>query len=60
MLAHRSADPRIVTVTSGGMLVSKLDLSDLQSVNLKPFDGTMVYSQNKRQQVAITNLTLYT
>jgi len=41
----------VITVTSGGMLVTKLDLSDLQSAKLEPFDGTMVYSQNKRQQV---------
>jgi dehydrogenase/reductase SDR family protein 12 len=33
------------------MLTQKLDLTDLQSEKMKPFDGTMVYAQNKRQQV---------
>ncbi|KAM5181617.1 dehydrogenase/reductase SDR family member 12 [Mantella aurantiaca] len=46
-------DARVVTVSSGGMLVQKLDLSDLQSEK-GPFDGTMVYAQNKRQQVILT------
>uniref|UniRef100_A0A8C3LB71 Dehydrogenase/reductase SDR family member 12 n=1 Tax=Chrysolophus pictus TaxID=9089 RepID=A0A8C3LB71_CHRPC len=42
-----------VTVSSGGMLVQKLDISDLQSGS-GMFDGTMVYAQNKRQQVVLT------
>eukprot|EP00116_Pleurobrachia_bachei_P001931 sb/3462193/ len=42
---------RVITVSSGGMLTNKLDLSDLQSERVGKFDGTMVYAQNKRQQV---------
>lgn len=38
--------PLQITVSSGGMLVQKLNISDLQSEN-GPFDGTMVYAQNK-------------
>ena len=44
---------RVVTVTSGGMLTQKLDLSDLQ-FEKGTFDGTRAYAQQKRQQVAIT------
>ncbi|XP_054230973.1 dehydrogenase/reductase SDR family member 12 isoform X22 [Homo sapiens] len=35
-----------ITVSSGGMLVQKLNTNDLQSERT-PFDGTMVYAQNK-------------
>merc|ERR1712038_1752686 len=44
--------PRVITVSSGGMLTNKLDPTDLQSEK-KSFDGTMVYAQNKRQQIVI-------
>ena len=47
----RSAKPRVIIVTSGGMLTQKLDVDDLQFAKMKPFDGTMAYAQNKRQQV---------
>lgn len=47
-------DPRVITVTSGGMLVQKLDLADLQFAKQKPFDGTMAYAQTKRHQVVMT------
>ena len=39
---------------TGGMLVMKLDRKDLQFANMDPFDGTMAYAQNKRQQVIMT------
>nr|XP_009941130.1 PREDICTED: dehydrogenase/reductase SDR family member 12 [Opisthocomus hoazin] len=52
-LLEKEADARVVTVSSGGMLVQKLNISDLQSEN-GTFDGTMVYAQNKRQQVVMT------
>ncbi|XP_058696637.1 dehydrogenase/reductase SDR family member 12 isoform X2 [Poecile atricapillus] len=52
-LLEKAADARVITVSSGGMLVQKLNVSDLQSEN-GPFDGTMVYAQNKRQQVVLT------
>ncbi|XP_031955599.1 dehydrogenase/reductase SDR family member 12 isoform X5 [Corvus kubaryi] len=45
-LLEKAADARVITVSSGGMLVQKLNVSDLQSGN-GPFDGTMVYAQNK-------------
>lgn len=43
-----------VTVSSGGMLVTKLDPHDLQFENFRNFDGTFAYAQNKRQQVVMT------
>ena len=36
------------------MLVQKLNPNDLQFENMKPFDGTMAYAQNKRQQIVMT------
>ena len=45
---------RVVTVSSGGMLTNKLDPYDLQLENMNPFEGTMAYAQNKRQQVIMT------
>jgi len=47
-------DPRVINVTSGGMLVSKLDLSDMQFEKMRKFDGTLAYSQTKRQQEVMT------
>ncbi|TMS10302.1 dehydrogenase/reductase SDR family member 12 [Larimichthys crocea] len=52
-LLQKSRDPRVITVSSGGMLVQKLRADDLQSVK-GYFDGVMVYAQNKRQQVVLT------
>ncbi|XP_042305757.1 dehydrogenase/reductase SDR family member 12 [Sceloporus undulatus] len=52
-LLEKEDDPRVITVSSGGMLVQKLNVSDLQTENTA-FDGTMVYAQNKRQQVVMT------
>ncbi|KAF7657709.1 hypothetical protein LDENG_00022860 [Lucifuga dentata] len=46
-------DPRVVTVSSGGMLTQRLNVDDLQ-VEKGTFDGTMAYAQNKRQQVILT------
>ncbi|XP_015234304.1 PREDICTED: dehydrogenase/reductase SDR family member 12-like isoform X2 [Cyprinodon variegatus] len=43
----------LITVSSGGMLVQKLRTDDLQSEK-GYFDGVMVYAQNKRQQVVLT------
>lgn len=51
VLLDRTEKSRVVTVSSGGMLVQKLDVSDLQFEKMSPFDGTMAYAQNKRQQV---------
>ncbi|KAI4809745.1 hypothetical protein KUCAC02_018610 [Chaenocephalus aceratus] len=52
-LLRKSGDPRVITVSSGGMLVQKLRVDDLQSEK-GYFDGVMVYAQNKRQQVVLT------
>ena len=35
----------------GGMLLVKLDVEDFQFEKMNPFDGTLAYAQNKRQQV---------
>ncbi|XP_005111153.1 dehydrogenase/reductase SDR family member 12 isoform X1 [Aplysia californica] len=51
---EQAEDPRVVIVTSGGMLLQKLDLSDLQFEKMSKFDGAMAYSQTKRQQVVMT------
>ena len=53
-LLEKSDQPRVVTVSSGGMLVQKLDVEDLQFEKLAKYDGTMAYAQNKRQQVEMT------
>lgn len=45
--------PRVITVSSGGMLTNKMNPVDLQTEN-GTFEGTMVYAQNKRQQIIIT------
>lgn len=55
-LLKKSSDPRVIIVSSGGMLVQKLNTSDLQFEKLTPFDGTMAYAQNKRQQVVMTEV----
>ncbi|XP_072116853.1 dehydrogenase/reductase SDR family member 12 isoform X1 [Mobula birostris] len=49
-LLQKSEDARVITVSSGGMLVQKLNVEDLQFEEGQ-FDGTMSYAQNKRQQV---------
>uniref|UniRef100_A0A8C6V7F9 Dehydrogenase/reductase (SDR family) member 12 n=1 Tax=Neogobius melanostomus TaxID=47308 RepID=A0A8C6V7F9_9GOBI len=52
-LLKKATDPRVVTVSSGGMLTQKLDVDNLQ-FEKGTFDGTMAYAQNKRQQVILT------
>uniref|UniRef100_A0A1A8QTG1 Flj13639 n=1 Tax=Nothobranchius pienaari TaxID=704102 RepID=A0A1A8QTG1_9TELE len=52
-LLEKSPDPRVISVTSGGMLVQKLRIGNLQSERGR-FDSTMVYAQHKRQQVVMT------
>ncbi|CAF0853642.1 unnamed protein product [Brachionus calyciflorus] len=53
-LISKAEKPRIFIVTSGGMLVQKLDYEDLNHEKMKKFDGTMAYAQNKRQQVVMS------
>ena len=50
-LDKSSQKPRVIIVSSGGMLTNKLDLKDLNFEKMNPFDGTMAYAQNKRQQI---------
>uniref|UniRef100_A0A8C2WWC6 Si:ch211-165b10.3 n=1 Tax=Cyclopterus lumpus TaxID=8103 RepID=A0A8C2WWC6_CYCLU len=45
-LLQKSRDPRVITVSSGGMLVQKLRVADLQS-ETGYVDGITVYAQNK-------------
>ncbi|TMS07350.1 Dehydrogenase/reductase SDR family member 12 [Larimichthys crocea] len=45
-LLEKSADPRVITVSSGGMLVQKLRTGNLQHERGR-YDGTMVYAQHK-------------
>lgn len=48
-------------VTSGGMLLEKLDCDDPQLLKQEPFDGVRSYAQNKRQMVssmALCTLTM--
>ncbi|KAH8851055.1 Dehydrogenase/reductase SDR family member 12 [Schistosoma japonicum] len=48
---------RVITVSSGGMLVQKLNHTDLMfTAKRSKFDGTTVYAQNKRQQVVMTEM----
>eukprot|EP01137_Pigoraptor_chileana_P007854 Opistho-2@53962 len=55
-LLQKGDNARVITVSSGGMLVQKLDVEDPQCLKMSPFDGTMAYAQNKRQQVVMTSL----
>ncbi|XP_064639734.1 dehydrogenase/reductase SDR family member 12-like [Lineus longissimus] len=52
-ILNKADKPRVVTVSSGGMLVQQLNIDDIQFEKMKPFDGTMAYAQNKRQQVVM-------
>lgn len=51
----KGTKPRILVVSSGGMLTHKLDYEDLNHEKMSKFDGTMVYAQNKRQQVVMVD-----
>jgi len=55
LLKNNSGDgyPRVVTVSSGGMLTQKMDVNDLMSEK-GTFEGTQVYAQQKRQQIFMT------
>ncbi|KAM4700743.1 dehydrogenase/reductase SDR family member 12 [Discoglossus pictus] len=50
---EKEDNSRVVNVSSGGMLVQKLNTTDLQFES-GTFDGTMAYAQNKRQQIVLT------
>ncbi|XP_071455355.1 dehydrogenase/reductase SDR family member 12-like [Hetaerina americana] len=55
-LLKKTDKSRVVTVTSGGMLLQKLSHEDIQLEKMVPFDGTTAYSQQKRQQVTMTEM----
>ncbi|KAM9610172.1 LOW QUALITY PROTEIN: dehydrogenase/reductase SDR family member 12 [Trichechus inunguis] len=47
---EKEHNPRVVTVSSGGMLVQQLNTDDLQSERTA-FNGTVVYAENKVNEV---------
>ena len=54
---RQADDPRVVTVSSAGMLTEKLSTSDLEWTpggKLGKFDGKRQYARGKRHQVALT------
>ncbi|KAF7233655.1 hypothetical protein EG68_05863 [Paragonimus skrjabini miyazakii] len=49
--------PRVIVVSSGGMLLQQLNHSDPMLVGKRThFNGAMVYAQNKRQQMVMTEM----
>jgi len=50
---QKSSNPRVIFVSSGGMLTQKMDHSDLNFEKMTNYDGVMAYAQNKRQQVVM-------
>ncbi|KAK3928117.1 Dehydrogenase/reductase SDR family member 12 [Frankliniella fusca] len=52
-LLLQSEHGRVIMVTSGGMLLEKLDADDPQLLKQEPFDGVRSYAQNKRQMVVM-------
>lgn len=51
-LMERSEDPRIIWVSSGGMLTQKLDV-DATFDPPQPFDGVVAYARTKRAEVVL-------
>lgn len=54
LLKHEN--PRMIMMTSGGMLMEKLNAEDPELDALEPFDGVVAYSQEKRQQVELCHI----
>lgn len=52
-LLQKTPKSRVITVSSGGMYTAKLNTKDFNS-SKGTFDGTVAYSQQKRQQVIVT------
>lgn len=50
----KSSQPRVIIVSSAGMLTQSLNITDLQFEKMKSFDGAVAYAQNKRQQIVMT------
>eukprot|EP01125_Pyxidicula_operculata_P014860 TRINITY_DN5003_c0_g1_i1.p1 TRINITY_DN5003_c0_g1~~TRINITY_DN5003_c0_g1_i1.p1 ORF type:complete len:335 (-),score=39.69 TRINITY_DN5003_c0_g1_i1:31-1035(-) len=51
---RKSADPRVIVVSSGGALSEDLVVDDPGFQNIDPWNGTQAYAITKRQQIAIT------
>ena len=55
--ARSSGEPsRIVSVSSGGMYTTGVDLGDLQSEGDGDWSGSMVYARTKRMQLMLTEV----
>ncbi|RZF48702.1 hypothetical protein LSTR_LSTR011189 [Laodelphax striatellus] len=52
-LLHKAKPGRVIFVASGGMLVQKLDVTDIQCQRMKAGDVTLIYDNHKRQQVKL-------
>jgi dehydrogenase/reductase SDR family member 12 len=53
---ERSADARVVWVSSGGMYARRLRLDDLAWRERRPYDGVTAYAETKRAQVVLAEL----
>jgi NAD(P)-dependent dehydrogenase (short-subunit alcohol dehydrogenase family) len=53
---ERSADGRIVWVSSGGMYTRRLNLRDPNWTRRKRYDGVLAYAETKRAQVVLSEL----
>ncbi|XP_045620376.2 dehydrogenase/reductase SDR family member 12 isoform X1 [Procambarus clarkii] len=51
---QRNEDARVINISSAGMLCVRLEPDDLMHSGIDPYDGLLVYSQNKRQQVVMS------
>lgn len=54
-LISQFPDPRVITVSSGGMYLESLDAADMQ-LKARPFKGDVCYEQQKRQQVVMMEM----
>jgi dehydrogenase/reductase SDR family protein 12 len=52
---QRSADPRVINVSSGGMLPVRLEVADPNWIR-RPFDGIRAYAETKRALVVLSEL----
>jgi len=53
-LLEKSEDPRVISVSSGGMYTQKLDFDYEFKKYEKKWDGALAYGMTKRQQVVLT------
>ena len=53
---RRSADARVIWVSSGGMYPRRLDTTDLQWTRRPTYDGVLAYADTKRAQVVLAEL----